>query len=348
MKIKKGTALILGLCILALLSAGCAPEAKAAAMKEKSEFIFGTLVSLKLYEPVDDAVFQAVFDDLRDVDNRMTVKGIASELIAVNQAAGKAPVTVSEDTYHVIDVAKQYAEASQGAFDITVYPIVSLWNIGTDQARVPSPAEIEAGLKNIGYEDLVLDPAARSVFLKRPGMGLDLGGIAKGYAADRTAQKLKSMGIERGIINLGGNIIALGSKADGSPWKIGIQNPMSDRGEYIGIVEAVDQTVVTSGVYERYFEKDGKRYHHIIDTATGYPAENELAGVSILTSSSIDADALSTTCFVLGTEKALAFVKDRPGIDVLFITKDKRVIMTPGFKKLFKLSDESFKLVDQL
>jgi len=337
------------LCLLAtVLLSACSPEAKAAAMKEKSEYIFGTLVSLKLYEPVDDAVFQTVFDDLRDVDNRMTVKGIASELIAVNKAAGTAPVVVSEDTYHVIDVAKRYAEESKGAFDITVYPVVALWNIGTDQARVPSPAEIEAGLKNIGYQDLILEPGTRSVFLKRPGMGLDLGGIAKGYAADRTAQKLKSLGVERGIINLGGNIIALGAKADGSPWKIGIQNPMSERGEYIGIVEAANQTVVTSGIYERYFEKDGKRYHHIIDTATGYPADNELAGVSILTTSSIDADALSTTCFVLGTEKALAFVKNKPGVDVLFITKDKRVIMTAGFKKLFKLTDESFKLVDQL
>lgn len=337
-------------CLLAavLLTAGCGQETKAAAMKEESDYIFGTLVSLKLYEPVEDAVFQEVFSDLRDVENRLTVKGIASELIGVNAAAGKEAVAVSEDTYHVIDVARRYAEESQGAFDVTVFPVVSLWNIGTDQARVPSEVEIKGALKNVGYQDIVLDPAARTVFLKRPGMGLDLGGIAKGYAADRTTEKLKAMGITRGIVNLGGNIFALGTKADGTPWKIGIQNPMSDRGEYIGIVAATDQTVVTSGIYERYFEKDGKHYHHIIDPATGYPAENELAGVSILTASSIDADALSTTCFVLGTEKALEFVKDKPGTEVLFITKDKRVIMTEGFKKAFKLTDESFRVVDQL
>lgn len=337
-------------CLLAavLLTAGCGQETKAAAMKEESDYIFGTLVSLKLYEPVEDAVFQEVFSDLRDVENRLTVKGIASELIGVNAAAGKEAVAVSEDTYHVIDVARRYAEESQGAFDVTVFPVVSLWNIGTDQARVPSEVEIKGALKNVGYQDIVLDPAARTVFLKRPGMGLDLGGIAKGYAADRTTEKLKAMGITRGIVNLGGNIFALGTKADGTPWKIGIQNPMSDRGEYIGIVAATDQTVVTSGIYERYFEKDGKHYHHIIDPATGYPAENELAGVSILTASSIDADALSTTCFVLGTEKALEFVKDKPGTEVLFITKDKRVIMTEGFKKVFKLTDESFRVVDQL
>lgn len=337
-------------CLLAavLLTAGCGQETKAAAMKEESDYIFGTLVSLKLYEPVEDAVFQEVFGDLRDVENRLTVKGIASELIGVNAAAGKEAVAVSEDTYHVIDVARRYAEESQGAFDVTVFPVVSLWNIGTDQARVPSEEEIKGALKNVGYQDIVLDPAARTVFLKRPGMGLDLGGIAKGYAADRTTEKLKAMGITRGIVNLGGNIFALGTKADGTPWKIGIQNPMSDRGEYIGIVAAADQTVVTSGIYERYFEKDGKHYHHIIDPATGYPAENELAGVSILTASSIDADALSTTCFVMGTEKALEFVKGKPGTEVLFITKDKRVIMTEGFKKVFKLTDESFRVVEQL
>lgn len=344
---KKQTAcFLLGLCMLVILIAGCSAPEKPAAMKEKEEYIFGTMVSLKLYEPVDDAVFQAVFDDLRDVDNRMTVKGITSELIAVNQAAGKNPVVVSEDTYYVISVAQKYAVESAGAFDITVFPVVALWGIGTDHARIPVQSEIDAGLKNIGYQDLVLDPEAHSVFLKRAGMGLDLGGIAKGYSADRTAQKLKSLGVERGIINLGGNVFALGTKADGSPWKIGIQNPMTNRGEYIGIADVVNQTVVTSGIYERYYEKDGKRYHHILDTQTGYPADNELAGVSILTSSSIDADALSTTCFVLGAEKALAFVKDKPGVDVLFITKDKKVMMTPGFRKVFKLTDESFTVVD--
>lgn len=315
-------------------------------MKEKEEFIFGTLVSLKLYEPVADSVFQTVFDDMRDVENRMTVKGITSELIAVNKAAGINPVVVSEDTYHVVDAAKKAAEESSGAFDITVYPIVALWGIGTDQARVPSESEIADELKYVGYNDLVLDPDKLSVFLKRPGMGLDLGGIAKGYAADRIAEILKSMGVESGIINLGGNIFAMGSKADGSAWKIGIQNPMSDRGEYIGIAEAVNQTVVTSGIYERYFEKDGKRYHHIMDTKTGYPADNELAGVSILAASSIDADALSTTCFVLGTEKALEFVKNKPDVDALFITKDKKVRMTPGFKRVFKLTDSSFTVVE--
>lgn len=343
---KKISALVLCLLSLAVLSVGCTPQAKAAAMKEKEEYIFGTLVSLKLYEPVPDSVFQTVFDDLRDVDNRMTVKGITSELISVNQAAGKKPVVVSEDTYHVIEVAMKFAEESAGAFDITIYPVVALWGIGTDQARVPSQSEITAGLKNVGYQDLILDPAAHSVFLKRPGMGLDLGGIAKGYAADRTAEKLKSLGVERGIINLGGNIFALGSKMEGSAWKIGIQNPVSTRGEYIGIVDVVNQTVVTSGIYERFFEKDGKRYHHILNTKTGYPVDNELAGVSILTSSSIDADALSTTLFVLGTEKALEFIKNKPGVDALFITRDKTVRMTPGFKKVFKLTDMSFKEIE--
>lgn len=338
--------MIICLCILSILSAGCDSQKMTSSMKEKEEFIFGTLVSLKLYEPVADSVFQTVFDDMRDVENRMTVKGMTSELIAVNKAAGINPVIVSEDTYEVIDTAKKAAEESAGAFDITVYPVVALWGIGTDQARVPSESEIAAELKYVGYNDLILDPDEQSVFLKRTGMGLDLGGIAKGYSADRISEMLKSMGVESGIINLGGNILAMGSKADGSAWKIGIQNPMSDRGEYIGIAEVVNQTVVTSGIYERYFEMDGKRYHHIMDTKTGYPADNELAGVSILATSSIEADALSTTCFVLGTEKALEFLKNKPDVNALFITKDKKIQMTPGFKKVFKLTDTSFSVVE--
>lgn len=334
------------LCAVMLLAGGCSLPGKEAAMTEKEEYIFGTLVSLKLYEPVEASVFQAVFDDLRDVDNRMTVKGISSELIAVNKAAGLSPVVVSEDTFHVIEVAAQYAEASRGAFDVTVFPVVSLWGIGTDNERIPSPDEIKAGLEKVGYQDLVLDSVKHSVFLKRTGMGLDLGAIAKGYAADRTAEKLRALGVERGIVNLGGNIFALGTKEDGTPWKIGIQNPMNNRGEYLGIAETANQTLVTSGIYERYFEKDGKRYHHILDTKTGYPVENEVAGVSILADSSIDADALSTTCFVLGPDKAFEFVKNKPGVEVLFVTKDKKIRMTAGFKKVFTLTDKSFTVVE--
>ncbi len=346
MKRSKICGLILGLSVVTLLAAGCSLTGKSAAMKEKEDFIFNTMVSLKLYEPVDDTVFQTVFDDQRSVENHMSAQAVSGELVDVNKAAGIQPVVVSEDTYHVIDVAKKYAEESGGAFDVTIYPVTSLWKIGTDAERIPAQSEIDAGLKNVGYQDLVLDPVAHTIFLKRPGMGLDLGAIAKGYAADRASAQLKSLGIERGIINLGGNIIAMGTKADGSAWNIGIQNPVTERGEYIGIVNVIDQTVVTSGIYERYFEKDGKRYHHILDTKTGYPVDNDLAGVSILTHSSIDADALSTTCFALGVEKALAFVKDRPDVDVMFITKDKKVTMTPGFKKVFKLTDTSFTVVE--
>ncbi len=346
MKRKHIYRLIALLCVVMLLSGGCSLPGKEAVITEKEEYIFGTLVSLKLYEPVEASVFQAVFDDLRNVDNRMTVKGISSELIAVNKAAGVSPVVVSEDTFHVVEVARQYAEASQGAFDITVFPVVSLWGIGTDNERIPSPDEIETGLKNVGYQDLILDSVKKSVFLRRTGMGLDLGGIAKGYAADRTAEKLRALGVERGIINLGGNIFAMGTKEDGTPWKIGIQNPINNRGEYLGIVNAVNQTLVTSGIYERYFEKDGKRYHHILDTKTGYPVENEVAGVSILADSSIDADALSTTCFVMGPDKAFEFVKSKPGVEVLFVTKDKKIRMTAGFKKVFTLTDKSFTVVE--
>lgn len=346
MKMKRMAVLVLVLAVIGLMASGCGPKQRTEAMTEREEYIFGTLVSVKLYAPAADSVFQEVFDDLRDVENRMTVKGLTSELIAVNAAAGREPVKVSEDTFMVIEAAKRYAEASQGAFDPTVLPLVELWGIGTEAARVPKAGEIASTLELVDYNNLVLDSEARTVFLTTPGMGLDLGGIAKGYAADRTAEKLRAQGITRGIINLGGNIYALGAKGDGSPWKIGIQNPVSDRGDYIGIVAVTDQTVVTSGVYERFYEEAGQRYHHILDTDTGHPAENELTGVSILADTSMDADALSTACFVLGTEKALAFAETLPGVDVLLISRDKQVRMTAGFKQAFTLTDASFTLVE--
>lgn len=336
---------------LCIFAAGCGGISAAKAvpeMVEKTEFIFGTLVSLKLYEPVSDSEFLSVFEALRGIEGRMTAKGASGELAAINSNAGVAPVQVSAETLKVIVTAKSYAEASEGAFDPTVLPLVSLWGIGTEGAKVPTQQEIDRARAQTGYKDLIIDEDNSTVFLSRAGMGLDLGGIAKGYGADQTAAKLKALGVESGIINLGGNVFALGNRADGSPWRVGVQNPESQRGEYLGICTVHDQTLVTSGIYERYLEADGKRYHHIIDLKTGYPVENQLAGVSILSKDSMEADALSTSCFVLGPEKGLHLVESLPDTEIMFITKDKKIMMTEGFAKVFKLTDDSFTIVESL
>jgi len=227
-----------------------------------------------------------------------------------------------------------------------VGPLVKLWGIGTEHARVPSKAEISKILPLVDYRQIELDEKNNSVFLKRPGMSIELGGIAKGYAADEAVKVLRQNGVKHGTVDLGGNIIVIGTKPDGKLWKIGIQNPFfKTRGSIVATVEVADKTLVTSGPYERYIEKDGKIYHHILDTRTGFPVENELMSVTIIAESSIDADALSTTVFAMGLEEGMDFVESIENIDAIFITKDYKVYTTSGVENLnFKIVDKQFEL----
>ena len=178
---------------------------------------------------------------------------------------------------------------------------------------------------------------------------MDLGGIAKGYAGDEAIKIYKKYGIKSAYINLGGNVVVLGTKPDGKPWRIGVQNPRAENGFYIGIVEVADKAVVTSGDYERFFEENGKRYHHILDPKTGRPADSGLISSTIVTDVSMDADALSTAAFVLGLEKGRALVESLEGVEAIFVTKDKEVYVTDGLRNSFTFSDESkeFKYVEK-
>ena len=175
-------------------------------------------------------------------------------------------------------------------------------------------------------------------------MQLDLGGIAKGYAADEVVKILKQEGIRSAIIDLGGNIYALGSKNSDNNWKVGIQDSFSDRGKVIGAVEVFDKTVVTSGIYERFIEEDGVRYHHILNPKTGYPYETDIAGVSIIADNSIDADALSTLTFTKGVKEGLKFVENLDNVDAIFITNDKKIYLTENIKDNFKLMSNDFEI----
>jgi len=279
---------------------------------EQNDFILGTIISLKLFDYAEDAYFTDSFDALRDIERRMTINDAnpaESEVMQINENAGIAPVKVSDDTFEVIKNSVRYSELSDGRFDPSVGVLVKLWNIGTDYAAIPAQGEIDARLPLVDYSKIELNDAEKTVFLKEKGMLIDLGGIAKGFGADVVAGILYEHGVRSAIVNLGGNVLVMGSKPDGSPWRIGVQNPFSERGEYLGIATITDKTIVTSGVYERYFEEGGKRYHHILDTTNGYPVENGLVGVSIIADVSMDADALSTAVFSLGPDKGKALVE---------------------------------------
>jgi thiamine biosynthesis lipoprotein len=305
----------------------------------ETEYVLGTVCTVRLLggkgetKNIQAQTFKAIFAELHRLDNILSANTNNSELARVNNAAGKTPVAVSDDLFTVLSRALFFASHSddnngKAVFDPTIGPLVKAWSIGTEQAHIPTQEVINASLALVNWRDVVVDAAAKTVYLKRPGMRLDLGGIAKGYAADKAVAIAKNCGIQRAIIDLGGNIFALGEKADGAPFRIGVQNPAFKRGEYAGVVFARNQTLVTSGVYERFFILDDKRYHHILSTETGYPVDNGLASVTIIGRVSMDADALSTTLFALGEERGTALLSAFPDTGAIFIYADGTIHTT--------------------
>lgn len=307
-----------------------------------SEYVLGTICTVSLQDGGSEAVLEAVFSRLRQIESRMSANREGTEIAAVNEAAGRSPVRVSPDTFFVIRKALDYARLSNGAFDPTIGPLVKLWNIGLEGQRVPSDREIREALPLVDWRTVVLDERASTVFLPRAGMRLDLGAIAKGYAADETARILGERRVRAAVVDLGGNVLVFGKKADGTLWRVGVQTPFDDRGSYLGIVSMGAGTVVTSGVYERFFEQDGKRYHHILDTRTGRPVESEIVSVTVIAPSSIDADGLSTTLFALGRERGLALVRTLPGVEAIYADDQRRLYLSPGASKAFNLTDKTF------
>lgn len=210
------------------------------------------------------------------------------------------------------------------------------------EERIPSQKEIDEKLKLVNYEDIILDEASSSVGLKHKNQEIDVGGIAKGYAADEVKKIFVKHQIKSALINLGGNVYVLGNKTDGSAWTVGIQNPLGSQGEFVGTVSASNKSIVTSGNYERYFMVKGKKYHHILDTSTGYPSESEIISATIISDLSIDGDGLSTGVYILGVSRALKLIESLKGIDAIFITKGKKIYTTSGIKDNFELCNKEF------
>ncbi|WP_291571817.1 FAD:protein FMN transferase [Clostridium sp. UBA4548] len=340
--------LIFILCFIATLSlSGCKSNNSTSKGQPlaKTEVIIGTACTISLYDNKDPKILDEAFTRLKELEDILSINKLGTELDKVNEMAGKAPVEVSNDTFLVVSQGLKYSKLSGGALDITIGPLVKLWGIGTDAAKLPTEEEISEKKALINYKDLVLDENNKSIFLKRENMIIDLGAIAKGYAADEVASLLTKNNVKSAIIDLGGNIFAVGSKIDGSNWKIGVQDPEDARGSSIGYIEVTNKSIVTSGIYERFFESNGKKYHHILNPKTGYPYENEILGVSILTDKSIDGDSLSTTLFALGIDKGLEFINAQPGTEAIFVSKDHKLYLTEGLKSNFHLTSSKYEIV---
>lgn len=305
-------------------------------------YVLGTIIQLKVYGNNGQRAIEEAVNRLNDIDNKMSVFKEYSEISMINQNAGISSQEVSKDTYFVMKEAVRYSELSEGAFNPTIRPVVELWGIGTDKARIPNDNEIRSKLKLVNYKDIILNEKDKTIKLRNKGQNIDLGGIAKGYAADEVKSILIKNNIKSALINLGGNIFALGKKPDKTQWYIGIQNPFNKRGEFVGFISIKNKSVVTSGNYERYFISNGKRFHHIIDPKTGYPSDSKIVSSTIISDHSIDGDGLSTGVYIMGLDKSIKLIESIKGIDAIFITENKEVYFTSGIKNKFKLIDENF------
>ena len=313
----------------------------------EEKYLLGTICRIKIfnYENNDidsEQLLNEAFQIVEDIERRMSTIIPDSEISIVNNNSGIMPVKVSDDILFLIEESIAYSEITGGKFDISVGPLVKLWNIGNIDAKVPEEAEIRQKLSFVDYTDIEISLLNSTVFLRNKGMMLDLGGIAKGYAADKVRDYLLDHGVMYAIINMGGNVLVIGENPEERPWNIGIQDPFKPGGTVMGIVKAADETIVTSGVYERYFIEDDVHYHHILDTNTGYPLDNGLVSVTIITNSSTKADALSTGIFALGLEKGMEMVETMDDVDAIFITENSGVFVSTGIKNRFSITDDSF------
>ena len=331
--------------LLVLSLASCKPAVK---KESRTVFALGTVCSIQVFTEKSqtevESILQTCTRRLEELERHLSANAEFSTLIDINKAAGLSAVNVPADIYPLFERAMFFAEKTDGAFNPAIGGVVKLWNIGFENARKPEDQDIQEALSLTDYKDVQLTGTA--VFLKKEGMKLDLGAIAKGFAADELTRIVKQAGIMHAVIDIGGTIAAAGVRPDGKRWNIGIRDPRIRQGQPIISAPIENRSISTSGSYERYFEQDGVRYHHIIDPATGYPVRNNLIAVSVFSNSATDADALSTACFVLGYEKAVKLLAELPDTEALFIFEDNSVRATGDLEKNIVILNSAFRFAD--
>lgn len=312
---------------------------------QDERFLLGTYTRISVYDEGKEDAIKPAFDRIKELGDKITINQPGSEIDEINQNAGIRPVKVSEDIYDLLKTSYKYSVESKGGFNMTVGAITQLWRIGFSDARKPSQEEIDVALKKVDYNKIKFNDKKQTVYLEEKGMIIDLGAIAKGYIADEAAAVLREHGVTSAIIDLGGNILVIGysNRGDHQKWHIGIQDPNKERGSILGVINEANRTVVTSGIYERYLEVDGVKYHHIFDSTTGYPYDNDLASVTVIADHSIDGDALTKFGFSQGVKKGLSFYENEApkGTEAIFVTRDNKVYITKGLEGNFELSADS-------
>ncbi len=344
-KDKKTCKLLTVIISLVIILTACTPKSTEQMIVEQDDFVLGTVGKIRIYaddEKAGNSAIEKAYARIVAIENTMSTSIEGSDVYNINKNAGNAAVEVKEETMSVIKKAIDYKELTNDVFNIAIGRLIELWGIGKDWQKVPNEEEIQDAKNHIDITQVEL--SGNNVMLKDPDMLIDLGGIAKGYAVDEAARVLRENGITSGFVNMGGDVYALGSKPDGTPWNVGIQDPEIGSGDVIAKVGLIDESIVTSGDYERYFIEDGVHYHHIIDPETGSPTRNELVSVTILSQKSVDGDVLSTAVFVMGLEEGLSFIEGLEDIEAVLITKDKKMYATSGAIDRVEVLNPEFQL----
>lgn len=332
----------------ALLLTGCAdvsePSKAEPACARQEIFAMDTYMTLTAYGDNAQEAVDAAAAEITRLDTLWSVGSPESEISQLNQ---KGSAVLSSETADVVERALSLSQESGGAFDITIYPLMELWGFTSGDYRVPTAAEISEKRSHVDSSALTYDHSSRSLSLP-DGMSVDLGGIAKGYTSSRVMEVFRDYGVASGMVSLGGNVQLCGTKPDGGLWRVGIENPDESvvKSDMVGVLSVADKAVITSGGYERYFEEDGVCYHHILNPKSGYPAQNGLISVTIVSEDGTLADALSTALFVMGKESALELWRSHAdSFDAVLVEEDGTITVTTGLADAFT-SELSFEIAD--
>lgn len=297
--------------------------------------LMGTVIDTKIWHPQAEPILDQVEELLYLYKDRFSANDLTSELMEVNLNAGVQAVPVAEDLYELIKLGKEHSLAQGSFLNITIGPLVQSWRIGFSDAKLPNQETISEKLRLINPRDIELDDDEQTVYLKKEGMAIDLGALAKGYVADKIVDFLKRIGVEAGLINLGGNVLTFGQaphNADGY-WRIGIQNPNLSRGNNALVLKVREESVVTSGIYERTFQFEGKNYHHIFDSKTGYPVQTSLASLTIVSKQSVDGEIWTTRLFGAPIREIYNQICQKEGVEAIMMTQDNQIVVTPGLRE---------------
>ena len=320
--------------LIVLNLSGCSFSGKNDSKQVQRElFAMDTYMTLSAYGENAEAVLEKCENEIKRLDRLMNAEDPESEVSLLNS---KGEGVLSEDCCYIVKKALKLYELTGGSFDISILPLTRLWGFPYDSLHLPTDEELENTLTKVGSDKISFDEESGKISFQIEGMGIDAGGIGKGYASERAAEIIRKEGIESALLNLGGNVYAVGTKPGGKKWKIAIQDPKKD-GQYLGVLETEDACVITSGPYERYFEKDGKRYHHILDPSDGYPADSGLLSVSVISDDATEADGLSTALFVMGKEKACRYWEShRDEFQMVLMDESEEVFVTEGIADAFQ------------